>query len=164
MSLSADFELPENGALVSAVYSFTHDLGNRKLKNKVTLEMQHCATNEALNGLRILRANCKSNKSKVIPAEIFLPDVSCGKIRLEHFSKFCVMLQNIAVSLPKSPSSSSSIVSPSQDESHSSSPTLSPMEYRVQVYYTDIGPKSFESNLYILPNLDANFEVSNKCV
>ena len=229
VSLSGNFLLPEDSVLVSGVYSFTHDLGDRKLRKPVTLEMQHCATSTAWSGLRILRAsdNC-SNKFTVLPGGIFLPDDHYSKIKLDYFSKYLIaFLRNLfsrnqphpsppptmstpqdeyhpspppTISTPQDespPSPTPTIFTPQdeshptvstpQDESHPSPPptmsipqdeslpshpptvspqphpsfsaTVSPLEYRAQLYYTDIAYPSFKSNLYILPNLNANFTV-----
>ena len=86
-SLSGNFKLPEDGVLVSAVYSFTHGLGDRQLRNPVTLEIQHCATNNTVsNGLRFLKANADSNKLEVIRGGSF--GSGYAVIKLNHFSSF----------------------------------------------------------------------------
>ena len=133
VSLAGNFELPEDGVLVSAVYSVTHDLGDRELRNTVTLEMQHCATNTVLSGLRFLRANTDSNKLKVIQGGDFQPGYAV--IEIDHFSSFGLWLQNRFYS------------------------TFHSLDYQARLYYTDIEHLSFKSNFYILPNLDANFKV-----
>ena len=50
VSRAKDYKLPaeRDGIIVSAVYSFSHDLGERKLRRPVTLEMQHSVSNKAL--------------------------------------------------------------------------------------------------------------------
>ena len=172
VSVSGNFQLPEDCVLVSAVYSVSHDLGDKKLKNPVTLEMQHCATSAASNNLQVLRANDNSNKFEVVAGGIFTYDDCCGKIELYHFSSFAIAASTsqdespssspptVSTSQDESPSSSPPAVSTSQDESPSSSPpAVSPLEYRAQLYYTNIEDLSFKSELYILPNLEANFKV-----
>ena len=44
VALSGTFQLPEDGILVSAVYLFSYDLGDRKLRHPVNLEIQHCGS------------------------------------------------------------------------------------------------------------------------
>ena len=145
VSLSGNFELPEDGVLVSAVYSFTHDLGDRELRNPVTLEMQHCATNTVLSGLRFLKANADSNKFEVIHGGSF--ESGYAVIKLTRFSSFGIgaWFKSLFGSLFSSFSSSPSAVLP--------------LEYFARLYYTNIEYKSFKSHFYILPNLDVNFTV-----
>ena len=133
VSLSGNFELPEDGVLVSAVYSFTHDLGDRELKNPVTLEMQHCATNAVLADLRFLKANTDSNKLEVIQGGDFQPGYAV--IEIDRFSSLGLWLQNCFYYY------------------------FGSLDYRAKLYYTDIEHLSFKANFYILPNLDANFKV-----
>ena len=140
VSLSGNYQLPEDSVPVSAVYSFKHDMGDRKLRKPVTLEMQHCATSAVWSGLQFLRANHNSNKFSVLPGGIFLPDDHYGKIRLDNFSKYLIDLFWKLVS------------------------TVSCQQYRAQLYYTDIAHLSFKSNLYILPNLNTNFKVCIKYI
>ena len=147
VSLSGNLMLPEDSVLVSAVYSFTHNLGDRKLRKPVTLEIQHCATSAVWSGLQILRANHKSNKFSVVPGGIFLPYDHYGKIKLAHFSNFIIAFLRKLRSIF------------SQNECLS---TVSPRGYCAQLYYTDIAYLSFKSNFYILPNLNANFKVCIK--
>ena len=161
MSPSGNFQLPEDSVLVSAVYSFTHDLGDRKLRKPVTLEMQHCATSTALIDLKILSANDNSNKFEVVKGGNFTDD-SCGKIEVDYFSSFAIAASTSlsppvqGQSLSLSPPAASTSRYDSLSLSHS---TVSPLEYRAQIYYTDIEDLSFNSELYILPNLEAHFIV-----
>lgn len=136
VSLSGNFlQLPENSVLASAVYSFTHDLGDRKLRNPVTLEIQHCAESKALSGLQILRANDHSNKFEIIPGGDFSYDDHYGAIKLDHFSNICIgWVKKIL---------------------HS---TFS-RRYRAKLYYTDIRKRSFKVKLYILPHCRSAFRV-----
>ena len=143
VSLSGNFQL-EDCVPVSGVYSFKHDLGDRKLRKPVTLEMQHCATSAVWSGLQFLRANHNSNKFTVVPGGIFLPDDHYGKIKLDNFSNLIIAFVRKLFSIFSSPSPI---------------PTVSPCEYRAQLYYTDTACLSFQSNLYILQNLTINFKV-----
>ena len=147
VSVSGNLMLPEDCVPVSAVYSFTHDLGDRKLIKPVTLEMQHCATSAVWSGLKFLRASDNSNKFTILPGGVFLPDDHYGKIKLGHFCNLIIAFVRKLFSTF------------SRNESPSPTPTVSPLEYRAQLYYTDIACLSFISNLYILPNFNANFKV-----
>ena len=80
VGLSGDFELPDDGDLVSALYSFGHDLGENKLRQPVTLEMQHCATPDVLNELSIIRASAGSNKFVLVPGGDFVAAKGYGRI------------------------------------------------------------------------------------
>ena len=145
VSLSGNFELPEDGVPVSAVYSFTHDLGDRELRNPVTLEIQHCATDTVLSGLQFLKANTNSKKLEVIQGGSFKSGYAV--LKLNHFSSFGVAWFKTLFSYIFS--------------SFSSSPSAAlPLEYFARLYYTNVEYKSFKSHFYILPNLDANFRVS----
>ena len=55
---------------VSAVYLLDHALGDKEFRQSLTLEMQHCARQNALSHLSIVRADEKSDvpyKFQVIP-------------------------------------------------------------------------------------------------
>ena len=151
VSLSGNVQLPEDSVLVSGVYSFKHDMGDRELRKPVTLEMQHCATSAVWSGLQFLRASDNSNKFTVVPGGIFLSDDHYGKIKLNNFSKYSIAF------LRKFFRQTESHPSPPQCEPHPA--VVSPLEYRAQLYYTDIASLTFQTNLYILPNLNANFKV-----
>ena len=133
VSLSGNFELPEDGVLVSAVYSFTHDLGDRELRNQVTLEMQHCASVHVLNDLRVLRAVSPSYKFEVVPGGQFADGYSV--IKLHHFSRFTTFLRNIFF------------------------PRSRPFEYCATAYYLNILPFSFLVKIFIIRNLEAIYTV-----
>ena len=60
VAVSGEFQLPVNGIPTSAVYWLSHDL-QEELQNPITLEMQHCATNSALNHLCVVRASTLSH-------------------------------------------------------------------------------------------------------
>lgn len=133
VSLSGNFVVPEDGVLVSAVYSFTNNWGDRELRNPVTLEMQHCATDRVLSGLQILKASADSKRFEIVQGGEFHPGYAV--IKLKNFSSFGIWLQNRFYSLFRT------------------------LEYRAKLYYTDVEYLSFQSDFYILPNLDANFRV-----
>ena len=82
---SGEFELSENGVLVSAVYSFSHDLGDGKLRQPITLHIEYCASD--LDHLSFVKADLFSNKFEVIK-ENFTFIKRFGKIRLFNFSNY----------------------------------------------------------------------------
>ena len=84
VALSGNFQLPEDGVLVSAVYSFSHDLGDKELRRSVTLEMQHCATSSVLNDLRVVRAVDEPYKFEILPGADFVRSDSYGAITLQQ--------------------------------------------------------------------------------
>ena len=130
--LSGNFELPEDGVLVSAVYSFTHDLGDRELRNPVTLEMQHCASTDVLNDLCVLRATSTPYVFEEVPGGYFANGYS--EIKLHRFSLFTTFLKHVR-----------SFFSLSRR----------PFEYCARVYYTNILRFSFWFQIFIIRNLEA---------
>lgn len=130
VSVSKRFELPEDGILVSAIYSFTHNLGNRELRDPVTLEIQHCASADVLDHLCILRATRATYKFEVIPGGVFARDDCYGAIKLHRFCFFTTFRQYI------------------------SSLLTSPIEYCAKVFYTNILPNSFQFQIFIFRKLN----------
>ena len=49
----------KDGILVSTVYSFHHYLGKRRLRQPVTLEMQHCVSSSSYSLLHIVQSDCE---------------------------------------------------------------------------------------------------------
>ena len=130
VSVSDSFELPKDGVLVSAIYGFTHDLGDRVLRNPVTLEMQHCASASVLDHLCVLRATRAAYKFEVIPGGDFAHHDRCGQIQLHHFSFFTIFMKCI-----------SSLFSSS-------------IEYCAKIYYTNILRDSFNFEIFVFRNLN----------
>ena len=133
VALSGTFQLPEDGILVSAVYSFSHDLGDRKLRRPVTLETQHCATANALNDLCILRATLSSDEFEVVPGSDFTSVKGYGVIHLDQFSNFATFLRRIRSWRFRS---------------------RSPLECCAEMYYTEISHHSFVVEVYIIRGLE----------
>ena len=138
VALSGTFQLPEDGILVSAVYSFSHDLGDRKLCHPVTLEIQHCATTEALGDLCILRANLPSDKFVIVAGSDFTSVKGYGVIHLHQFSVFTTFLRRI--------------------RSWRSRPH-SPLDYCAEMYYTGIVHHSFDVEVFIIRGLEVLLKV-----
>ena len=132
VSLSGNFQLPEDGVLVSAVYSFTHDLGDMELTNAVTLEMQHCASDNVLNDLCVLRARSTRYVFEEVPGGCFANGYSV--LKLNSFSLFTTFLKRVC-------------------SFFSFSPPL--FEYCARVYYTNILQFSFRVEIFIIRNLEA---------
>ena len=139
VAVSGEFQLPEKGIPTSAVYWLSHDL-QEELQNPITLEMQHCATNSALNGLCVAQASTLSYnlpyKFEQIQGAVFTPNTYYGAIKLRHFCLFTTYL------LPAW---------------HYFFP---PIEYCAILYYTKIRHLRFQSHVHILQNLDSHFKVS----
>ena len=133
VSVSESFELPQDGVLVSAIYSFTHDLGDRELRNPVRHEMQHCASADVLDHLRILRATSASHKFEVVPGGTF--DCYYGVIELSRFSFFTTFMNYI------------------------SSLFFSSVDYCARVYYTNVRPCRFQFEIFVTRSLNAIDEV-----
>ena len=136
VSRSQHYKLPDDdGILVSAVYSFSHTLGHKKLQKPVTVEMQHCVANSAYNPLCILQAEDTSDTFSVIEGGTFDHNEGYGVIELRHFCSLAVYLQWFVASLFW---------------------TLKPC---ARLYYTNIKSRSFEFHLYIVPHLSAIIQV-----
>ena len=139
VALSGHFTFPENGILVSGVYSFKHDLGDKELRYPVTVEMQHCASANAVNGLCIVRADENSDapyEFKVISGGTFDHSDSYGAIKLHCFCQIATFLWWRLLSL------------------------FCPLEYCAKLYYTNIQRGGFDYHLYVIPNLTLILRVS----
>ena len=123
------FQLPEKyHVVISAVYSFNHELGDKKLRRPVTLEMQHyAATTGAVKDLCIVRAD-KSSEG-IVPGVVFNGD-GYAKIELYSFSSYYVKLF-CRINY-----------------------WFSTVNLCAKLYYTNIEPNSFRFYLYLIPQLD----------
>ena len=139
VAVSGEFELSEDGILVSAVYSFSHDLGDKELRRSVLLEMQHCANTNALNDLCVVRATDVPCKFEVFPGGDFTSRESYGAINLCRFSRFGVFLRRLR-----------SLLSSTND-----------LDYCAKIYYTRILPLQFDLEFVIIRDLDALAQVNN---
>ena len=129
----------DNGILVSGVYSFTHNLGNRKLRRPATLELQHCVVSGSHSPLSIVQSE------EVSPP--FLFDIHPGgkldssdryaSLELDHFCSFGVYLKWYFSSVIRT------------------------IATCAVLYYTNIMAKSFQFRLFITPQLDAILKVSS---
>ena len=137
VALSGNFQLPEDGVLVSAVYSFSHDLGDKELRRSITLEMQHCATSSVLNDLCVVRAVDVPYKFEILPGGNFARSDGYGVIDLSGFSRFSTFLRRVR-----------SLFS-----------SANPFEYCAKVYYTNIFSLQFDFEFLIIRDLDTLAEV-----
>ena len=133
VSGARDCELPdEDGVLVSAVYSFSHNLGKRKLRQKATLEMQHCA--QGSYTLCIVQSDSivPPHNFHIIQGGKFDSSDRYASIELDHFCSFGVYLAWFI---------------------HRNLST------RATLFYINITARSFHFLLYICPDLDAIIRV-----
>ena len=129
VSRLGQYKLPtDDGILVSALYSFHHTLGDKELRQPVTIEMQHCATNSST--LSIVRAEDTSDMLEIIKGGIYDHREGYGVIKLRHFCSIGVYVQWFIASL------------------------IWTLKSRARLYYTNIKPRSFEFDLYIVPDLN----------
>ena len=136
VGLSGEFQLPENGVIVSAVYSFSHDPID-DLRQPVTLEMEHCAAASALDNLSIVKANTNSNSFKYVPGGDFSSVKGYAVIKLHSFSRFSTFMKKHFPSLLP-------------DE----------IEYSANIYYTKMLHCNFNFEFFIIKNLRALATVS----
>ena len=138
VSRANDYKLPaEEGILVSAVYSFSHDLGDRKLRQPVTLQIQHCVASGSFTPLCIVQSDEISPPYQFHILEGGKFDGSDGYacIEVDHFCSFGVYLRWFFSSLVWN---------------------IKPCAV---LYYTNIKTHSFHFHLYIVPHLDAVLKV-----
>ena len=125
VALSGNFQLPEDSILVSAVYSFSHDLGDKELRRLVTLEMQHCTNTSALDDLCVVRSVDALSKFRFFSGANFNCSDGYGSINLHHFCCFGIVLKCFV-----------------------------PSNYCAKIYYTSISYLQFKLELYIIRDLD----------
>ena len=121
-------KLPGDGILVSAVYLFCHNLGDRKLRQPITVEMQHYAATSAVKDLCFVRANDETpDQFEIIAGGRFDRTDGYGAIELRQFCSLAVYLQWYITS------------------------TIYTMKLCAALYFTDIQRGSFQFHLYIIP-------------
>jgi hypothetical protein len=140
VSSTKDYKLPAktDGILVSAVYSFSHNLGEKKFRKPVTLQMQHCVSSHFSSLLHIVWcAVSTQHQFKTLPGGNFVNKDGYGEIELDHFCCFGIMMQLLGYGQP-----------------------APPLRYHSALYYTNIQHGRFHFHLYVTPQLDATLEVS----
>ena len=140
VGLSGEFQLPENGVLVSAVYSFSHNMGNEELRQLVTLEMEHCAAASALDKLSIVRANENSNTFNYLPGGDFGSVEGYSVIKLHSFSRFSTFLKKSFYFLRFQ--------------------SANEIDYSANIYYTKMFYLHFNFEFFVIRNLSALAKVS----
>ena len=135
VGLSGEFQLPENGVLVSAVYSFSHNMGSEELREPVFMEMEHCASN--LDHLSFIKADVFSRKFEVIQTSTCAYEKGKGTIKLFHFSGFAIV-KFIRTHLLR----------------------MFIHDYCCKIFYTSIFYKSFRFEACIIRKLEAIEQVS----
>ena len=139
VSRAMDYKLPtEDGIPVSAVYSFSHNLGERKLRQPATLEMQHCVKYHTCPELYIVQSNetFPPSQFRILEGGRFDSREGYGSIQLDHFCGFWVYLKWYASFI------------------------FSQLNFCAVLCYVNVDNNAFEFLLYILPQLDAIIEVS----
>ena len=134
VSRATDCELRDRGGnLVSAVYSFSHNLGERNLRQKATLEIQHCAQGSYIP-LYIVQSDSlvPPHKFQSLEGGKFDSSDRYASIELDHFCSFSVYL---AWRFRRN------------------------LKTCAILYYTNIKPYSFHFQLYIAPRLNAIHKV-----
>ena len=135
-----DCKLPtENCVLVSAVYSFSHNLGERKLPKPATLEMQHCVVSGSKLPLCIVKCDDVSPpyKFRILAGGIFHETDGYGTISVDTFSLYAIIAEWI----------------------HPILDLVSNMRFSAILYYTNIRPCHFKFHLYITKHTDALLKV-----
>ena len=139
VSRAMNYKLPaEEGILVSAVYSFSHSLGDRKLRQPVTLQIQHCVASGSLSPLCILQSDEMSPPYQfhILHEGKFDSSDGYASIEVDHFCSFGVYFKWFFASLVW---------------------TIKPCAV---LYYTNIKAHSFHFHLYIVPHLNAVLKVA----
>ena len=133
-----NYKLPmENCILVSAVYSFSHNLGERNLRQHATLEMQHCVAMDSNLPLSIVKCDYTTPpfQFRILPGGNFETN-GYGRINVDTFSFYAVITWiNSLIDL------------------------FSNVRFSAILYYTNIRSCQFDFNLYITKHLDAVLKV-----
>ena len=138
VSRAKDFVFPaeRDGILVSAVYEFHDDLGDRKLRQPVTLEMQHFVSNNSYSSLAIVHCDniLEPHKFHTLQGRFDSCD-GYGAVEVNRFCCFFIYMQLFLDYL------------------------IPTVRFRKVLYYTNIKPRSFHFHLYIVPETDAIIQV-----
>ena len=135
-----DCTLPtENCVLVSAVYSFTHNLRERKLRQPATLEMQHCVVSGSNLSLRIVKCDDVSPpyQFRILAGGNFDESDGYGAISVDTFSLYAIITE---------------ITERIRD-------LVYKMRFSAILYYTNIEPRHFDFHLYITKHTDPLLKV-----
>ena len=101
-SRSGDYQLPDDGVLVSGVYWLSLHPPVKRFNKKVTLSLLHCASDDD-PGLSFITAKCTQQtlpyKFKSLTGGCFSEPGYCS-IELMHFSAFGILFRNIMSRIP----------------------------------------------------------------
>ena len=93
-SLSGDYHLPDDGVLVSGVYWLSLHPHVERFDKKVTISIEHCASNGDDLTLSFITAKCTQEALpytfKPLPGGVFFKNKSI--IQVNHFSCFAVVI------------------------------------------------------------------------
>ena len=133
-SLSGDYQLPDDGVLVSGVYWLSlHP--HMKFQEKATITLQHCANDDS--SVSFVTARCTQEpmpyQFEKLPGASFSTHKE-GAIQVDHFS---------AIAASASPNSVS--------------------EYAICSYYIPRRPNVFDIHITVTPNLDLQLKVRTPC-
>ena len=130
-SLSGDYQLPDDGVLVSGVYWLSLHPHVERFDKKITISLQHCASDDD-SSISFVTAKCTQETlpytfKPLLPGGSF--DISReGTILVDHFS---------AVALS----------------------ATSKSEYAVCTYYRPKQPNTTDIHITVTPNLDLQLQV-----
>ena len=96
-SLAGEYEIPENTSLVSAIY-WLRCVPQCTFTKPITVEIQHCSTEQDLSKLKIVRTFCNQRplpyKFKALGGGRFDASTSYGAMEVTSFSGFGVTEEN----------------------------------------------------------------------
>ena len=134
-SLSGDYQLPDDGVLVSGVYWLSLHPHIKRFHKKATVILQHCANDDS--SVSFVTAKCTQEpmpyQFRKLPGASFSTHKE-GAIRVDHFSAYAA-------------SSSSTSIS----------------EYAICSYYMPRKPNVFDIHITVTQNLDVQLEVRTPC-
>ena len=134
-SLIGDYQLPDDGGLVSGVYWLSLHPHMKEFQKKATITLQHCANDDS--SASFVTAKCTQEpmpyQFQKLPGASFSTHKE-GAIQVDHFSAYAV----------------------------SASPT-SISEYAICSYYIPKKPNVFDIHITVTPNLDLQLEVRTPC-
>ena len=135
--LGGEFEFPEGSHLVSGVYWLSC---KETFQKRVTLEMQHCASD--CSNLCFAVAKCSQPqlpyKFRIMNEGVFSQHTSYGSITVSQFSLFGIIKKWMQKPCPR--------------------------QYCAQVYYLDRGINRWRLDFLITINLDLCLQVTHSCI
>ena len=134
-SLSGDYQLPDDGVLVSGVYWLSLHPHIKRFQNKATITLQHCANDDS--SVSFVTARCTQEPMpyhfEKLPGASFTTQKE-GAIQVDHFSGFAVSASSTSMS-----------------------------EYAICSYYIPKKLNVFDIHITVTQNLDLQLEVRTPC-